>query len=162
MGQVIKKFSDGSFLEYDRGSFDEYCVYLTKTDGARRPPRDTDYFAILKNYAAKYGVDRIYNDYVKIYDLTGKTIDNAVFDRISTITKTYGKEDGPELEVAFCILYMAMVAEEKKAHTKLGKRIKRLGIYTLLKEDKDVDTSANFMRRMGWQSIDELCRERGF
>ncbi len=48
MGQFIKSFSDGSFLEYDRGSFDEWCVYLTKSDGSRRPPRDVDYFEQLK------------------------------------------------------------------------------------------------------------------
>ena len=34
MGQLIKSFVDGSYLEYDRGSFDDWCVYLTKSSGA--------------------------------------------------------------------------------------------------------------------------------
>ena len=52
MGQRIKTFSDGSFLEYDRGSFDDWCVYLTKPDGNRKPPRDMDYFKQLQNLAS--------------------------------------------------------------------------------------------------------------
>ena len=55
-----------------------------------------------------------------------------------------------------------MVAEEKKAGTRLGKRIKRLGVYKLLVENLSVEESANFMRGMNWRQIDALCRERGF
>ena len=33
MGQCIRKFSDGSSLEYDNGSFDCWCVYIIKPDG---------------------------------------------------------------------------------------------------------------------------------
>ena len=57
---------------------------------------------------------------------------------------------------------MGMVAEEKKAGTRLGKRIKRLGVYKLLVENLSVEESANFMRGMNWRQIDALCRERGF
>ena len=55
-----------------------------------------------------------------------------------------------------------MIAEENKAFTRLGKRIKRLGIYKLLIENKSVQQSANFMRGMGWREISDLCNERGF
>lgn len=40
MGQIIQRFRDGAFLEYDRGSFDDWCVYLTEPSGSRKPPRD--------------------------------------------------------------------------------------------------------------------------
>ncbi len=161
MGQIVKRFADGSFLEYDRGSFDDFCVYLTNADGRRNPPRDTDYFASLQSLAMKYGVDKVYNDYVKVYDNTGKTVDENTFGLISEIAASYGK-DSIEVETIFCILHMAMVAEERKKYTKLGKRIKRVGIHVLLKEGKDVRTAANFMRGMGWRDIDALCRARGF
>ena len=62
----------------------------------------------------------------------------------------------------FTILYMAMIAEEKKEHTKLGKRIKRLGVHKLLVERVPVSEAANFMRGMGWREIDRMCREYGF
>ena len=40
--------------------------------------------------------------------------------------------------------------------------IKRLGIYQLLIEHKDVREAADFMRGMGWREIARLCKERGF
>ena len=55
-----------------------------------------------------------------------------------------------------------MIAEENKAFTKLGKRIKRLGVYTLLIEKKPLKYSTNFMRGKRWREIDKLCKERGF
>lgn len=57
MGQLIKRFPDGSFLEYDRGGFDDWCVYLTDASGNRKPPRDTDYFAQLKRDSGDYDSD---------------------------------------------------------------------------------------------------------
>ena len=161
MGQLIKTFSDGSYLEYDRGSFDDWCVYLTNSNGNRRPPRDIDYFNQLKRFADKYGVDRVYHDYVLVYALTGKQINQSALTEISTIAAAYG-EDALEFDVILSILYMAMIAEERKQYTRLGKRIKRLGIYKLLIENRSVSEAANFMRGMGWRDIDKLCRERGF
>ena len=161
MGQLIKSFVDGSYLEYDRGSFDDWCVYLTKSNGIRRPPRDVDYFNQLKHFTGKYGVDRIYNDYVRVYDLTGKQVEASALSNITAIASSYGN-DALEIDVIFSILYMAMIAEERKKFTRLGKRIKRLGIYKLLIENRSVGEAANFMRGMGWRDIDYLCRERGF
>jgi hypothetical protein len=62
----------------------------------------------------------------------------------------------------FTILYATMIAEENKAYSKLGKRIKRLGVHSILVEEMEVAQAANFMRGMGWRKIDELCRARGF
>lgn len=161
MGQMIKKFVDGSFLEYDRGSFDDWCVYFTQPSGSRRPPRDTDYFSALKSYAAKYGVQKIYDDYVLVYELTGKRVEAEPLRQITEISRWYD-QDALQIDIIFSILYMAMIAEEQKKNTRLGKRIKRLGIYALLIENKTVSEAANFMRGMGWKEIDGLCRQRGF
>ena len=161
MGQLIKSFSDGSFLEYDHGSFDDWCVYLTKSSGSRRPPRDVDYFSQLKQLASKYGADQVYNDYVRVYNLTGKQVEEPSLIAISQIAASYG-DDALEVDVIFSILYMAMIAEEQKKFTRLGKRIKRLGIYKLLIENCSVSESANFMRGMGWRDIAALCEARGF
>ena len=161
MRQRIKTFSDGSFLEYDRGNFDDWCVYLTKSNGLRRPPRDTDYFSQLLQLSQKYGVKKIYSDYVKVYEVTGKQILNSSLSSISAISVTY-QEDALSVDIIFSILYMAMIAEEQKQFTRLGKRIKRLGIHMLLFERKSVHEAANFMRGMGWRDIAVLCDERGF
>lgn len=161
MGQIIKKFSDGSYLEYDRGSFDDWCVYLTQPGGSRKPPRDMDYFADLEKLAVKYGAQQIYGDYVQVYELTGKQINTQTLNAISRIADRYGP-DALKVDIIFSILHMAMIAEEQKRNTHLGKRIKRLGIYVLLIENRTVQESANFMRGMGWRDIDTLCIERGF
>lgn len=161
MGQVIKKFKDGSFLEYDQGSFDEWCVYMNDSAGSRKPPRDTDYFAQIQNLSSKYGVEKVYKDYVAVYDLTGNKVEPSVFEKIAEIANTYG-EDALIIEKILSILYMAMIAEERKKFTKLGKRIKRLGLHKLLYDSASVAEAANFMRGMGWRDIDLLCKIRGF
>lgn len=161
MGQLIKSFSDGSFLEYDRGSFDDWCVYLTNRDGCRKPPRDVDYFRQLKELAEIYGVEKIYHDYIYVYENTNKQVEKDVLDEISRIAQSYST-DALSVNIILSILYMAMIAEERKKNTRLGKRIKRLGIYVLLIENRSVAEAANFMRGMGWREIDALCRERGF
>lgn len=55
-----------------------------------------------------------------------------------------------------------MIAEKRKQYTRLGKRIKRLGIYKLLIEKSNIYEAANFMRGMNWKDIDKLCKNRGF
>ena len=161
MGQLIKRFPDSSFLEYDRGGFDDWCVYLTDASGNRKPPRDTDYFVQLKNLAERFGTNKVYSDYIRVYDLTGKQISNDCLDSISLLSEEYGAS-AIQVDTIFSILYMAMIAEERKAGTRLGKRIKRLGIHKLLIEDRPVHEAANFMRGMGWRDIAHLCEERGF
>ena len=158
---IIKVFSDKSKLEYDKGSFDDWCVYYTNAAGIRKPPKDTDYFEFLLNLANNYTIEKVYSDYVQVYNWTGKQLSQDVLNSISSLSASYG-DDALAVDVVFTILYMAMIAEERKAYTKLGKRIKRLGIHALLKEGVSVDKAANFMRGMGWREIDKLCRERGF
>lgn len=121
---------------------------MNQPNGLRRAPLDRDYFNQLQNFAGQYGVNRIYNDYVQVYNLVGKTVDDSDLDKITNIALNYG-DDALELDKIFSILYMAMIAEERKAFTKLGKRIKRLGIHKLLIEGCTVQESANFMKGMG-------------
>ena len=96
-----------------------------------------------------------------MYDMTGKSVDDSVFDTITNVSSKYGT-NSLEVEKIFSILYMAMIAEEQKKYTRLGKRIKRLGIHKLLFEGADVREAANFMRGLGWRDISRLCEERGF
>lgn len=158
-GKIVQ-FSDGSFLEYAHGKFDPWCVFYNAPDGTRRPPRDADYFQQLIDYSEKLGYGIVYSDYVALYNTTGKQIDAKAFALARFLSEKYPVP--LDAEKMFCILYLAMLAEERKAGTKLGKRIKRLGIHTLLVEKKGVSHSANFMKGMGWREIDTLCRIRGF
>ena len=99
----IKEFNDGTYL-------------------------DTHYFEELYHLANKYGNDKVYKDFVSIYDITGKNIDEKILQKITNIAQTYSLEDILDVDKLFTTLYMAMVAEENYPDTKLGRKIKRLGI----------------------------------
>lgn len=157
----IKTFSNGESLVYDTGAFDDSCIYFCKPDGTRNPPRDVEYFSTLAELRNIYGSKRLYSDLKKIFILTGKEIDEKVFDYISLVSEEYA-EDRLKVDILFTILYAAFVSEENKANTKLGKRIKFLGIHQILIEGKDPEATANFSRGMGWREISKECEERGF
>lgn len=161
MGQIIKRFLNGSYLEYDNGKFDDWCVYLTQPNGSHKPPQDIDCFFALKRLAIRYSAEQVYEDYIQVYELTGNQVDSQALDKISLVAKKYDS-DSLEVDILFSVLYLTMISEEQKRYTRLGKRIKRLGIYVLLMEDQSVQESADFMRGMNWREIDTLCRERGF
>lgn len=162
MGKLVKKFTDGSLLEYDWGKFDEWCVYLTSPSGQRIPPKDTAYFNDIKEYSRKYGVDKVYKDYCTVYDATSKTLDKSVLKLVDAIAMTYKQEDSLKVNITFSILYLAMLSEENKKFTILGKRIKRLGLYGVLFEHMDIYQAANYMKGKSWREIDGLCKQRNF
>lgn len=161
MGTIIKRFSDGSFLEFAQGSFDGWCVYVTTPKGQRRPPRDRNYFSFLKRLGERFDPQQVYHDFVRVYQQTGKTVDQEVFTLIADISAAYAPYS-LRVEQVLSVLYMAMIAEENKAHTKLGRRIKRLGVHCLLLEGMPVEEAADFTRGMPWQDIAALCEARGF
>lgn len=160
MGRLIKKFPDGSFLEYDKGKIDSWCVYMTDSNGIRRAPLDRDYFNGLKALADKYGAVRVYKDFVSIYDITTKNIDDHVLVYITKMAAAY--KQTLAVDKLFTTFYMAMTAEENYPNTRLGRRIKRLAAYEILFGGRDVDNAVVFMKQMGWREIDALCWERGF
>lgn len=55
-----------------------------------------------------------------------------------------------------------MVAEENKLGTKLGKRIKRLGIHQVLYDRYSPAAAASFSRGLPWTRINNECKLRGF
>lgn len=157
---VIKNFPDGSQLTYDRGKFDAWCVYL---DG--RPPRDADYFLELVELGVKYGSERVYGNFVSVYEYARsyKRVTKEGHALIDLISDQYG-EDALHVNKLLTILLAAMVAEENKAHTRLGAKIKHLGVYQILKDDPplSVAEAAKFSYGMGWRDIDAQCAKRGF
>lgn len=116
----------------------------------------------LREFSNKYGVNKVYSDFVTIYNLTNNSIEESTLNAIERIAHSYNFEDQLNIEKLFTILYMTMVAEENYKNTKLGRKIKRLAVYETLINNNDVYYSANFMRGMDWRKIEKLCEERGF
>lgn len=158
----VKQFSDGTILEQGPGKFDDYCVYITRPGANRCAPRDKDYFSFFIEKAATYTLERIYSDYVRIYDQTTSQIDNKVLDDIDAISTHYQDKDALEFAIWFSVIYLGMVAEEKKKNAVLKKRIKRLGMYQILFEKMSAGDAAFFSRGKKVAELDPLCKERGF
>lgn len=161
MSRLIKTFADGSLLEFDKGGFDDWCVYLTRPKIGKYAPKDTQYFADIKNYAEKYSPQMIYADFVAIYQAVGKQIEKRVLDMIESLSQKYAG-DALGVEVVFTILYAGMVAEENKRLTRLGKRVKRLGLYQTLFDGLLPAQAAAFSKGKPWREIAAECQKRGF
>lgn len=161
MAEKLIEFSDGSYLTFDDGKFDSWCVYLRMPNGESWIPKDVEYFEWLVEYGKQYGSNKIYNDFIKFYDVTTQEVEESVKRIIDEISLSYG-DDREMMKKIFSIIYMAMIAENNKKNTKLGKRIKRLGIYCLLVKGYDAKQAASFMRHMKAYEIDKLCKQFGF
>lgn len=158
---LITEFTDGSRIFFSKGKFDEWCVYLADNFSKPISPTDTQYFHGLNKLRTQKSANSIYEDFILLYEKTNQIIEIDTLKLISNISATYG-ELSLYANKLFVTLYATMISEMNKENTKLGKRIKRLGVHKVLIEDYPVNSAANFMRGMKWQEIDNLCAERGF
>lgn len=158
---IIKRFQNGVEIAQGRGSFDNYCVYIINGNEIIAP-KDKDIFAFLAKEGEVYGVEKIYFDFVKIYNFTNKEIENNRLFDISKISKTYTLSNFIDVDCYFTVLYLAMIAENNKKNTKLGKKIKRLGVYQTLMLKYSPCDAAKFSYGRNWKSLNELCEKYGF
>ena len=160
MARIIKKINNGSIIEYDRGKFDDWCVFLTRVGEYRYAPTDIEYFTKLSNLGKIYAHKKIYEDFLKIYKPTNSTINDTILEFITDIANEYG-EHSFEIDIWFTVIYAGMVAEENKQYAILKKRIKRLGMYQVLIERKSPDYAANFSKGKKWRELDSIMRPLG-
>lgn len=161
MPTLVKNVRNRNIVEFDKGVFDEWCVYLTRPREIRYAPKDTEYFLRMKQVGNKYGHQKIYNDFVKYYTPTNKNIDTNILNLITDITNNYGYH-AEEMDIWFSVIYAGMVAEENKAFAVLKKRIKRLGMHQVLVEGLDAGYAADFSKGKKWRELDAIMRQRGF
>lgn len=161
MPRLIKNIRNRNIIEFDQGSFDQWCVYLKRQAELRYAPKDTEYFSKLKQLGAIHGTAKIFNDFICFYSLTGKNIDNTILDLITELSENYGS-DAEEMDIWFTIIYAGMVAEENKANAILKKRVKRLGMQQVLLEGRTAEYAANFSKGKKWQELDAVMKKKGF
>ena len=160
MPRHIKTFGDGSSLEFDRGKFDAWCVYHRTPGVGRRAPFDVEYFDALRSLARKHTSDRLYSDFVAVYEQTTGDVDDAVLAHIENVAEAYG-QDRHLFDFTMTTIYAAMVAEERRG-LPLGKKVKRLGIHQTLHEGLAPNEAANFSKGRRAAELSALCRDRGF
>lgn len=161
MRRHFKTLADGAVIEFDRGQFDDWCVYLSAPGLARVAPRDVDYFAELQGLALRHGAFRLYQDFVEVYERTQAQAHPGVLGWITGLSAAYGA-DALAVDRLLTILYAGMVAEENKLNGPLGKRIKRLGMYQSLVEGMPAAEAAQYSRNVDAKRLDKECRVRGF
>ena len=161
MPTLIKIINHKIRIEFDTGSFDNWCVYVTKPGLAKYAPTDIEYFSWLKQQSIIFGAAKIFNDFISFYELTGKEIEITVLDKITYLSNDYGSVT-EEANTWFTVIYAGMIAEENKTNAILKKRIKRLGMHQLLLENFTLEEAANFSKNKKWQELDLLMKQKGF
>lgn len=159
----LKTFSDNSYVYYDKGRFDDYCVYLKHENMSAKAPRDYEYFQYFIDLSLKYASEKIYNDFCEIYNRTMDVVDEEVLDLITQISLSYNQDDDSLwVDKWFTVIYLGMVAEERKANAILKKKIKRLGFHQIMNENFSAYDAANFSRGKKAYILLQECKKRGF
>jgi hypothetical protein len=161
MHNLIKKLTNGKQVVFDSGRFDNWCVYIIDENGTRKAPHDVTYFTELQTISLTYLNNKVYNDFLKIYDITDKAIDKKVLELIDEITSSYLPEHKTIVEQWFTVLYAGMIAEENKHKAILKKRIKRLGMHQALVLKMPATEAATFSMGKNWREIDAIMKAVG-
>jgi hypothetical protein len=152
-------FGEGKSLGFCSGTFDDWCIYVEHPTYPKYPT-DEWYFTVAKGWAESVGAQRVYDDFVIVYRATTKDYDPGVSQTIAVLSLAY--PDPEAFNIIMHILYMGMIAEENKEFTRIGKGIKRLGMYELLIYDDDPKVAAHSTRGVDWRVIADRCREAKF
>jgi hypothetical protein len=161
MPQKLNSFSNGGYIEFDSGCFDQWCVFVTMPDKQRFAPTDVQYFSRLKKISEYFGPQKIYDDFLVIYNRTSKNVDPKVFGLINILSSFYNVF-AEELELWLNVIYAGMIAEENKEKAILKKRIKRLGMHQVLIDGMTPEKAAVFSKGKKWKELDEIMRLKGF
>lgn len=156
----FRTFSDGEAIGFGRGRIDNFCVYH-RIEGLTRAPLDTEYFDFMEGLSRSHSPQMVYRRFVTLYEFVKKEVSEDAIQLIDKLSSDFPKEYRA-CQTYFTILYLAMVAEENYPGTKLGKRLKRLGIHQILIEGIEVHVAAHWSRGKPWREIAEECKRRGF
>ena len=156
--RIIETFDDKTEVFFDQGKFDDWCVYLTDTNGGRKPPLDTDYFSFFQDIALGYGRGIVYGHFKEIFELTTESIEPNTLERIRQISLSYKEDVRLDVHKNFVVIYAGMIAEENKEHAILKKKIKRIGFYQAVVSEMPANDAANFSKGKGWRELLDLYK----
>lgn len=162
MERIIKILKNNCKVIFDKGTFDNWCIYIVDENGSRYAPTDIEYFSELKQLATTNSFEKVYSDFVMIYEKTTDKISAEVLELINSIAITYPAIFSNTIEQWFTVLYAGMVAEENKEKAILKKRIKRLGMHQLLVDNASPSEAAHFSRGKNWRELDSIMKLKGF
>jgi hypothetical protein len=160
LNSLITAFDDSTYLCFTRGAFDSWRVTFLNSEGKQTySPKDTaffDYFLSL----TEYGNTR--REIFNIIKRMSKKISKGMevdFDHLKKDIYKYAEElhipeeEQLKFEKAMMSVLAAMLSEEQKAFTKLGKKLKLLGLHQVLIGKMEPKVAANWSRGKPWQEI---------
>jgi hypothetical protein len=162
MATLIKILQNNRSVIFDTGKFDDWCVYVVEANGSKRAPFDATYFSDLQMISNNYSNNKVYLDFVSIYNFTNKNIVIDVLTLIDQIVSSYNEPHRIILEQWFTVLYAGMIAEENKQFAILKKRVKRLGMYQVLILNMPPNDAAKFSYGKKWRELDAIMTPYGF
>ena len=154
---VVHQFKKGH-ITFMEGKFDKWAV-VVKAPGIPEWPKDVWYFTKLLMYKYDLG-EKVWDDFCALYDKVTPDVDESVFDWIRDTSAGY--PNSSESEIVFSILYMTMIAEENKQGAVLKRRIKKLGVYQVLKEGMRPVLAAEYSKGKKAGTLVLECHSRGF
>ena len=159
--QFEVKVNEDTRVLFGKGRIDDWCVYIER-EGKRRAPKDTEYFQYLHLLSTKVGVQKVYTEFCEMWARVTNVPESSMHTLIDELISTHPAEFQMESKLWYSVLYMAMVSEENYRNTKLGKRLKRLGVHQFLIEGMPVVDAANWSRGKRWREIAAECEKFGF
>jgi len=165
------RFPHGGHIEFREGTGmkdgtkDAWYVWY-ESPHLTRITKDFEMLTLLKKLDDMYN-QHIYDDVKQIFDAipakgSGDTLpEEDVHASIIQMATNYGKNE-KLVVVLLAYVYWAMIAEENKENTRLGKRVKMLGIHNVLKDGMSPKDAAKctFGKSNGY--IVNECKKRGF
>ena len=174
--------ADNLCIFFARGKIDNWCAYIAQKDIDGRwhlyAPKDKFYFervyyvaymqskAYPKRKISAY--QKLYNEILHIAEIMFSNptkVDDTICAEIDRIANRYGDEEESYrsmLRLALYEIYYGMIAEENKENTILGRKIKMLGLYDMLIEQKVIDVACDCNRKQPVGVIHNECNNIGF
>lgn len=145
----LKTFPDETVLVYDKGKFDDYRVSFYKDGTHLLSPTDAQFF--------KFVLGRNNNDesWEHIKQIA------AQIDKDTEFSSVILPSSSIEEDKMYSAYAAAVISEERKKYSKLGKRIKLLGYYQVLILGYKPYEAANWSRGKKWTEINEECERYG-
>ena len=155
--RVIYNFNDGTYMCFDWGKDNEYCVFVRSAQGLNFCPLDKDYFKYAQDLARICTNWKLYMGFLNVYTRVQphqKDVMPEHIDFIAQVSLEYAWIE-KEVFLLFMILYAAMIAEENwnDGKTYIGKEIKKVGMFKALIANVDPKEASDILRKTPWKQI---------
>ena len=147
----------GFVIYYNTGNFDDFCVHVLRPKIKKVwKPKDSDYFKWLRKVGKRYGNEEVYKDFLKLYKpITRSTTMEDIEHIVRELSIKYNNS-----QEWWVILALTIKAEEHKENAILGKQIKHLAVFNLLKENLRIREIVTYMKGKPWYELRDMMIER--